>query len=131
MSDICMEDLTVHSVALDASLEALLRANTPALTELNLNFSAADFADKEAPYFPRTFGALAHNTHLRTLHWRRFDRRASFMRDTMLPAVRASTSLRELRLLCRADDLGADARSAVDEVQQLFAARGGTCTLPE
>jgi hypothetical protein len=47
--------------------------------------------------------ALAHNTHLRSLDCRRNDTSAAFARDELLPAVRANTGLRALKM-APADD---------------------------
>jgi hypothetical protein len=74
-----------------ASLAALLSANAPALTELNLGFCNLGDAGM-APLLE----ALPANTHLRTLACSSNDITEAFAADLLLPAVRANVSLRAL-----------------------------------
>ena len=78
--------------AAGAALGRLVAANTPALTDLDLDRSRL----RDEGLRP-LFEALPHNTHLRTLDVRFNLVSVGFARDTVLPAVEANTSLRELR----------------------------------
>jgi hypothetical protein len=74
-----------------AALGALIAANTSALHELDVSF--CDLGDAGLRLL---FDALPGNTHLRTLDCRRNRLSDDFVRDALLPAVRANGSLREL-----------------------------------
>jgi hypothetical protein len=74
-----------------AALGALVAANAPALQELNVSF--CQFGD--AVLRP-LFDALPANTHLRTLRCCNNVLSDAFVRDTLLPAVRANASLYKL-----------------------------------
>jgi hypothetical protein len=74
-----------------AALGALVAANAPALTELRV--LDCDLGD--AGLRP-LFDALPANTHLRTLYCSNNRLSDAFVRDALLPAVRANSSLREL-----------------------------------
>jgi hypothetical protein len=76
--------------AAGASFGALVAANAPALTELDVSF--CDLGDDG---LRPLFEALPHNTHLRTLRCCDHISEA-FAADLLLPAVRANTSLRSL-----------------------------------
>jgi hypothetical protein len=79
-----------HAAA-GAALGALLAANAPALTELDV--PACDLGDAGmAPLLQ----ALPHNTHLRKLDVSHSHMSEAFARDVLLPAVRANASLRSL-----------------------------------
>jgi hypothetical protein len=97
--------------AAGASLAALLAANAPALTELDVAFcNLGD--DGLAPLLQ----ALRANTHLRALACPVNDITEAFAADVLLPAVRASGSLRALSA-CHDDtwpDLGQDWAGALD-----------------
>ncbi len=74
-----------------AALGALVAANAPALTALSVSFS--DLGD--AGLRP-LFDALPANTHLRALDCECNELSDAFVRDALLPAVRANASLRKL-----------------------------------
>jgi hypothetical protein len=97
-----------HQAAAGALLGALVAANAPALTELDVSFCDLDDDGLRA-----LFEALPRNTHLRTLVCTRNDISDAFAADVLLPAVRASTSLRELDV----DEHGESPH--VDEAMQL------------
>jgi hypothetical protein len=80
-----------HVAAAGAAFGALVAANAPALTALDL--SICDLGDEG---LRPLFEALPLNTHLRTLDVADNDMSAAFARDVQLPAVRANTSLRKL-----------------------------------
>jgi hypothetical protein len=75
-----------------AVIAALLAANAPALRELEV--SSCWLLD--AGMGP-LFDALPANTHLRTLVCGRNELSDAFVRERLLPAVRANSSLRELK----------------------------------
>jgi hypothetical protein len=77
--------------ALGASLGALVAANAPALTDLDVSSCALGDEGLRA-----LVAALPHNTHLRTLNVSDDATSDAFSRDVLLPAVRANTSLRRL-----------------------------------
>ncbi len=85
-----------------AALAALVAANPPALQELNLH----DCRLRDAGLGP-LFDALPANTHLRKLNCVRNVLSDAFVRDSVLPAVRANSSLRKLNT--GLDGLDADA----------------------
>jgi hypothetical protein len=74
-----------------AALGALVAANAPALTELDVSW--CDLRD--AGLGP-LFDALPANTHLRKLNCTVSNPSDAFVRDTLLPAVRANASLHKL-----------------------------------
>jgi hypothetical protein len=76
-----------------AALAALLRANAPALQTLDID---ANYLG-DAGMGP-VLEALHHNTHLTKLDCFANDMSEAFARNWLLPAVRASTSLRELAM---------------------------------
>jgi hypothetical protein len=78
-------------VAAGASLGALIAADAPALLEL-------DISETEWKYgaLASVFNALPSNTHLRSLTFSGCGE--AFVRDTLLPAVRANAGLRKLNL---------------------------------
>ena len=77
--------------AAGAALAAILEADAPALTELVLHDVSLEDAGLGA-----VCNALPRNTHLRILDVRDVDVHAGFMRQRLLPAVRANAGLREL-----------------------------------
>jgi hypothetical protein len=96
--------------AVGASLGALVAANAPALTELDVSFCNLRDDGLRA-----LFHALPHNTHLRTLGCNSNNISEAFARDVLLPAARANTSLRDLEV---STEDGASARVAAALVQQ-------------
>ncbi len=101
-----------------AALGAMLAADAPALTALNVSYNFLEQDDGLVPLF----AGLALNTHLRTLqcgHNRAMDER--FARQHILPAVQTNRSLREFAM-------HSDAFSpAVQQAQDLVAARSAAC----
>jgi hypothetical protein len=93
-----------------AAFGALLAANAPALTELDV----PECYLGDAGLRP-LFEALPSNTHLRRLFCPFNDITGAFARDVLLPAVRANTSLRKLVT-------GADFESAV-EAERIVSSR--------
>jgi hypothetical protein len=101
-----------------AAYGALVAANAPALTELDV--SHGELGDEG---LRPLLEALPHNTHLRMLGISNNGMNAAFARDVLLPAVRANTSLRQLRA---ADAFnGAIRDAAAREAVALVAARAG------
>jgi hypothetical protein len=88
-------DLGFNRVAADqaALLGALIAANAPALTELNVTMCWLG-DDGLRPLFE----ALPHNTHLRALKCDGNQISDAFAADVLLPAVRANASLRKLHV---------------------------------
>jgi Ran GTPase-activating protein (RanGAP) involved in mRNA processing and transport len=80
-----------HVPALAAALGALVKADAPALQELHLSEIGLGDAGLGA-----LVDALPLNTHLRTLHLADNGCTEAFIRDRLLPAVRANTSLQHL-----------------------------------
>jgi hypothetical protein len=74
-----------------AVIAALVAANAPALHELDV--SGCELGDEG---LRPLFGALPANTHLRTLDCRYNALSDAFVRDSLLPAVRANASLHKL-----------------------------------
>jgi hypothetical protein len=103
---------TARQEAAGAALGALVAANAPALTELNASYSNL----RDAGLRP-LFAALPHNTHLRSLSVAYNAMSAELARDVLLSAVRANTSLRQLRAV----RFGTHA--IADEAEELVAAR--------
>ncbi len=81
-----------------AALGALVAANAPSLTELDITF-----CNLEDTGLGPLFDALPANTHLRTLTCEDNLLSDAFMRERLLPAVRANSSLRELDTGLRTD----------------------------
>jgi hypothetical protein len=81
-----------------AALGALVAANAPALTALDVSFSDL----RDAGLRP-LFDALPANTHLRKLNCGDNALSDAFARDALLPAVRANSSLRELKTWLQSD----------------------------
>jgi hypothetical protein len=77
--------------ATGAALAALLLADAPALQALDIRYCRLG----DAGLSP-VLEALRHNTHLTALHCCGNDMSEVFARNTLLPSVRANTSLREL-----------------------------------
>jgi hypothetical protein len=75
--------------AAGAALAALVAANAPALQELHMRYCRLGDAGL-APLAD----ALAHNTHLRVLDCHENELSDAFMRDRLLPAVRANPWLK-------------------------------------
>jgi hypothetical protein len=108
--------------ALAAALGALVAADAPALQELNVSQSGLG----DAGLGPLV-DALPLNTHLRTLNLGSGCTEA-FIRDRLLPAVRANTSLRHLAAVrheFEANDDGQDRHAFAREAQALVNARAG------
>jgi hypothetical protein len=87
--------MPAEGTAVGAALGALLAANTPALTELDV--SECNLGDDG---LRPLFAALRANTQLRTLtcanNYHTLHMPHAFARDVLLPAVRANTGLRML-----------------------------------
>jgi hypothetical protein len=98
------------------ALGALVAANAPALTELDVGYSSLH---DEA--LRPLFAALPRNTHLRTLDVAHNGMSEAFTRDVLLPAVRANASLRRLVAWMPAHD---EDNAFAREAQALVAARG-------
>ncbi len=96
---------------------ALVEANAPALTQLNV--SQSDLGD--AGLRP-LLEALPQNTHLRTLDVSFNGMSAAFTRDVLLPSVHANTSLRQLHAH---DAIYGAVHDAALEAVTLVAARAG------
>ncbi len=79
-----------------AALGALVAANAPALTELDVT---GCFLRDEG--LGPLFDALPGNTHLRKLNCGYNNMSDAFVRERLLPAVRANSSLRELKSTAR------------------------------
>jgi hypothetical protein len=77
--------------AVGAALGALIAADAPALTHLDVRWCNLGDDGLRA-----LFQALPHNTHLRALECTQNGISDAFARDVLLPAVRANTSLRKL-----------------------------------
>jgi hypothetical protein len=111
-------DVAEHEVG--AAMGALVAANAPALQQLSVAFCFLHDTGLRP-----LFDALPSNTHLRKLNCSRNELSDAFVRDSLLPAVRANSSLRELQMALQSDEaLEAQAlvqRRAADEA----AAEGG------
>jgi hypothetical protein len=99
--------------AAGAALGALVAANAPALLLLNL----LDCGLQEAALGPLV-DALPANTHLRTLRLGEVTASAAFLRDRLLPAVRANTSLTSLEISATGEG-----ESAAREAQEIVNSR--------
>ncbi len=80
-----------HGAAAGTLLGALVAANAPALTELNVSWCRMGDAGLRP-----LLEALPANTHLRKLDCAANDISEACARDVLLPAVRANASLRTL-----------------------------------
>jgi hypothetical protein len=89
----CNDVEEAHQAAAGATLGALVVANAPSLTHLDV-FGCDLGDDGLRPLFE----ALPANTHLRALACHANKATELFGRDVLLPAVRANTSLRKLDL---------------------------------
>jgi hypothetical protein len=94
----CMHVPAAHEVAAGAALGALIAANAPALQQLDVSYSSLE----DAGLGPLV-DALPGNTHLLCLDLRvdlleNDGMSEAFARNRLLPAVRANTSLHELRI---------------------------------
>jgi hypothetical protein len=83
--------VAAEQAAAGATLGALIAANAPALTQLDV--PGCDLGDDG---MRALFEALPQNTHLRTLMCAHNVISLPFSRDVLLPAVRANASLRQL-----------------------------------
>ncbi len=81
-----------NQAAAGAALGALLAANAPALTQLNVQWCGLGDGGLRP-----LCDALSHNTHLQELDCSNNGISDAVARDVLLPAVRASASLRKLR----------------------------------
>ena len=107
----CMD---AHAQAISgAAVGALVAANAPALTELDLSIVLCSLA------LGALVTALPRNTHLRTLDLSGNRLREPFVTEQLLPAVRANTSLRRLKM-----DDDDSAPPAAQEAMQLVEMRG-------
>jgi hypothetical protein len=99
-----------HQAAAGAALGALVAANAPALTELNVSYSDL----RDAGLRP-LLEALPANTHLRKLDVSYNCMSIEFTRDVLLPAARSNLGLHELV---------ANENVFIYEAEALVAARG-------
>jgi hypothetical protein len=99
-----------HFADAGAALAALVSADAPSLVDLDVSHCRLGDVGLGS-----LFDALPHNTHLRTLNCWGNDMSEAFMRDRLLPAVRANSSLRNL-------DTG-KASDEAREAEMLVAAR--------
>jgi hypothetical protein len=91
-----------------AALGALVAANAPALTALDVSVCILRHAGLRP-----LFDALPANTHLRTLECGHNAFSDAFLRETLLPAVRANSSLRELKISGQNSDAAREAEALV------------------
>jgi hypothetical protein len=106
-----------------AALGALVAANAPALQELDV--SGDEVAEEE---FGELLDALPRNTHLRALgcEYEPGSASAAFVRERLLPAVRANASLRTLAAVNQDGDEyeeGSEAHALLHTAQAFVAAR--------
>jgi hypothetical protein len=113
----------LRAVVAGAALGALIAANAPALTELDVSDSGLGDAGLRP-----LFEALPANTHLRDLDVTGNGMSGAFARDVLLPAVRTNTSLRQL--VAQSPDYGEENDFAL-EAQALVAARGAAAAAAE
>jgi hypothetical protein len=109
--------------AAGASLGALLAANAPALTDLDV--SSCNLGDEG---LGPLFEALPRNTHLRILEADDNAPTRAFLRGRVLPALRANASLRKARVVAQAmpraqQQAGPDAAAAAALTAELEAAQ--------
>lgn len=105
--------------AFDESLEALVRADAPALKKLRVHVNLLIGDGRPLLMLPLTFTALAHNAHLRMLDVGLLAPRLDFMRVAMLPGLMANKSLRELGFAFHATK-GADEERALNDLRALM-----------
>jgi hypothetical protein len=108
-----------HRVSIGAALGALVAANAPALTALDVSAFQQDGDGLADAGLRPLFDALPANTHLRSLKCQGNRANLTFVLHVLLPAVRANTSLRELKA-CQF--LGREAGVLI-EADELVAAR--------
>jgi hypothetical protein len=102
------DDLGDAATAASAALGALIAANAPALESVSMHDSLLD----DAGLGP-LLNALPGNTHLQELSISGDLLTEDYMRDRLLPAVRANTSLRSLSLFLSTHVTGDSARKAM------------------
>ncbi len=110
LMDISKEPIGDAQDAAGTAFGALVAADAPALRFLNL----CDCGLQEAALGPLV-DALPANTHLRTLLLGEVTASAEFLRERLLPAVRANTSLLDLEITVTGEGEG-DAREAQEIV---------------
>jgi hypothetical protein len=86
-----------HQASLGAALGALVAANAPALTALDVSAFQQDGDGLDDAGLRPLFDALPANTHLRSLKCQGNRASIPFVLRVLLPAVRANTSLRKLK----------------------------------
>jgi hypothetical protein len=106
------------SATTGAALGALVGANAPALTELDV--SCSDLGDT---VLRPLFDALPANTHLAKLKCGGNDGTEVFACDVLLPAVRANGSLLQLSCTSQRATASAAAKQALAEAEALVAQR--------
>ena len=104
--------------AAGVALAALLIADAPALTELDVSSCGLDEAGLGA-----VLDALPRNSHLRALKVHGNSVPDGFMRARLLPAVRANTSLREVVHKYGFTSEEGDNKLALEEAQRIIAER--------
>jgi hypothetical protein len=130
------ENIFVDQIVNSAALAALLTANAPTLAELRLPDAYLGEAGMRL-----VLAALTRNTHVRVLDcvchsfdfeqapWQRLS--ARFVADVLLPAVRANTSLRTLKLALDETYWPEEAACNAEAILQDLAARGEEMTEEE
>jgi hypothetical protein len=108
-----LSDRVYGWAAVGAALGALVAANAPSLTQLDVSSSNLEDAGLRP-----LFAALPRNTHLRTLDCQSNDMSAACGRDVLLPALRANTSLRSLDIGGIGDVIADVARELRSRAQQ-------------
>ncbi len=99
--------------AAGAALGALIAANAPALLYLDLR----ECGLQEAALGP-LFDALPRNTHLQALRLDEVTASAVFLRERLLPAVRANTSLKRISIT-----VAGEGESDAHEAQEIVSSR--------
>jgi hypothetical protein len=89
--DVSLNNAAEHGACAGTALFALVAANAPALTELDVSY--CHLGDEG---LRPLFEALPRNRHLRTLTCHNNDMSEAFAHDVLLPAMRANTSLTTL-----------------------------------
>jgi hypothetical protein len=117
---LCYLDLTDNPIgdaqdAAGAALGALVAANAPALLYLDLSGCGL-----QEPALGPLLDALLANTHLRALDLGEVTASAAFLRDRLLPAVRANASLARLDITVTGEGEN-DAREAQEIVRSRVA----------
>jgi hypothetical protein len=102
--NVCFNGVDVDAAVAGAALSALVTANAPALRELDV----ADCQLGDVGLGPLV-DALPVNTHLRTLKLSGNDKSEAFVRERLLPALRANSGLRKLSVGWSHDELEAHA----------------------